>query len=219
MLTQLNQGVAPNGTRVVSAENLRQTWQPQIEAYPQTSYAMGWFIESYQGINIIWHDGDVLGFKSLLVFIPAADTGLALLTNRTISYGFSNSIRYRLVEALYGLEVEAGAEYKAQWDAFIEALPEMRRPFEASLSAEAAAPYVGQYSAGWQVERQEDGTLWAIRGPYRWQLLAAGNGEFMVNNGFGITTPFKFITNEAGQVIMTFKLSTGEVGEYRRLSR
>lgn len=217
LITQLNRGVAPTGRRVVSAENLTHTWQPQIEAYPDTGYGLGWFIEDYNGVKMVWHDGDVLGFKSLLVFVPEANVGLALLTNRTISYGFSNSARYRLVEALYGLDVEAGAQFKAQWDAFINALPGITAPLTATPPPQEVAPYLGQYEAGWWVEQHSNGTLWAIRGPYRWQLLWAGNGETVVSNGFGITTPLNFTVDQAGQVGMSFKLSTGEAGEYRRL--
>ncbi|HZA22257.1 MAG TPA: serine hydrolase, partial [Dehalococcoidia bacterium] len=34
LITQLNQGVAPDGKRVVSADNLKLTWQPQVQAAP-----------------------------------------------------------------------------------------------------------------------------------------------------------------------------------------
>ncbi|HXV42778.1 MAG TPA: serine hydrolase, partial [Anaerolineae bacterium] len=60
VMTQLGQGIAPDGTRVVSAENLAETWQPQVEVTPKLSYGMGWFIEDYKGVEMIWHDGDVL---------------------------------------------------------------------------------------------------------------------------------------------------------------
>jgi hypothetical protein len=180
---------------------------------------MGWFIENYQGIELIWHDGDVLGFKSLLAFIPEADVGLVLLTNRTISFGFSTTIRYRLVEALYGLDVEAGEYYKAQWDNFMETIPQLRAPLEATLPPAEVALYLGQYSEGWQVEQRGDGTLWAIRGQYEWQLLAQEKGKFMVSNGFGITTPLEFTQDDQGNMSMVFTLSTGERGEYRRLNQ
>ena len=219
LMTQLNRGVSPNGTRIVSEQNLVETWQPQIEAYPGTSYALGWFVESYQDVEMIWHDGDVLGFKSLFVFIPEANVGLVLLTNRTISYGFSSSVRYHLIEALYGLDVSAGDQFRAQWDAFIEALPGIRAPLTAVVSPDEVAPYLGAYAAGWRVEQRTDGTLWASRGPYEWQLLAAGSGEFIVNNGFGITTPLQFTMAETGLVTMQFRLSTGEVGEYPQLEQ
>jgi CubicO group peptidase (beta-lactamase class C family) len=217
LLTQLNRGTAPDGARVVSAAHLVETWQPQVEAFQDTAYALGWFVETYQDVELIWHDGDVLGFKSLLIFIPEARVGLALVTNRTISYGFSNTIRYRLVELLYGLKVEAGLQYKEQWTNFIGALPNIRAPLEASPEPAEVAAYLGQYSAGWQVEQRADGTLWTVRGPYQWQLLAAGNGQFIINNGFGITSELNFVTDENGNVVMIIKLSTGETGEFRHV--
>lgn len=217
LLTQLNYGVAPNGQRVVSAQRLAETWQPQLYISTDTHYALGWFVEDYEGVEMLWHDGDTLGFKSLLVFIPEARLGLALLTNRTISVGFSSSLRYRLVEMAYGLEVEAGLHYKAQWDAFMEALPGIREPLEAAPAAAEVAPYLGAYQGGWQIEQREDGTLWSVRGPYHWQLLAAGQGNFVINNGFGLTSEIEFVTDEAEGVTMIVKLSTGESGEYSRL--
>jgi CubicO group peptidase (beta-lactamase class C family) len=216
LLMQLNQGVAANGNRIVSTPNLRETWQPQIEAYSDTSYALGWFVESYQGVKMIWHDGDVLGFKSLLVFIPEARVGLVLLANRTISIGFSSSVRYRLVEQLYGLEAEASSQYKTQWDTFIEALPGIREPLEANPAPAEVAPYLGQYDGGWQVEQRDDGTLWTVRGPYQWQLLAENEADFVINNGFGLTSEIQFVTDETGQTTMEINLSTGEKGKYRR---
>jgi hypothetical protein len=179
---------------------------------------MGWFIEDYQDKELVWHDGDVLGFKSLLVFVPEADAGLVLLTNRTISYGFANSVRYRFVEALYNLQVEAGAFYKTQWSDFEARLPEIREPLRATLSPEEAAPYLGQYSDGWRVEQQDDGTLWVVRGQYGWQLLAETTDNFIVNNGFAITTLITFTRPEDGSpLVMSFELATGEAGSYLRL--
>lgn len=220
LLVQLNRGVNQTGARVVSEQNLAETWQPQIEIVPDFSYGMGWFIEEYHDVEIIWHDGDVLGFKSLMVFVPEANAGLVLLSNRTISFGFANSVRYHFVEALYGLDVEAGEEYKKQWDTFVEeALPQIRESLAVVISPEEASSYIGQYETGWQVEHRDNGTLWAKRGPYQWQLLKAEAGRFIINNGFGITSEVLFSTDEAGVGLMEVKLSNGETGQFRALEQ
>jgi len=114
VMTELGQGVAPDGKRIVSAKNLAETWQPQAKVTKTLSYGMGWFIENYQGVKIIWHDGDVLGFKALIGFIPEANVGLVVLTNRMISTGFSYSVRYHLLESLYGLEFAEEPKFEAQ---------------------------------------------------------------------------------------------------------
>lgn len=217
---QLARGAGIDGQRVVSAENLAETWRPQIELYPGKSYGMGWFVEEYRGVEMIWHDGDVFGFKSLLVLLPRANIGLALLSNRTVSYGFANSIRYHFVEQVYGLEADAGQFYRDQWATFIESgLPEARAPLNPAPPAEAVTPYLGRYTEDWQVSQQPDDTVWASRGDYGWQLWADDStekpGQFIIGNGFGLLSPLSFITGTE-TITMSIELATGETGSYRR---
>ncbi len=217
--TELARGVAPGGRRVVSEQNLTETWRPGVELYPGSNYAMGWFVENYHGVEMLWHDGDVLGFKSLLVLLPQANIGLVVLTNRNVSYGFANSTRYHFVESLFGLNADAGEYFRRQWTTFMATgLPQARAPLSPTITAEAASPWLGNYQNGWQVARHADGTLWATRGDYGWQLWATAQpGQFVVGNGFGLLTPLKFIT-ATNAVTMSFELSTGETGAYRRLA-
>ncbi|MCG3208292.1 MAG: D-aminopeptidase [Anaerolineae bacterium] len=216
--TQLTRGVAPAGQRVVSAANLTQTWQPQIELYPGNSYAMGWFVEEYRGVEMVWHDGDVLGFKSLLVLLPQANLGLALLSNRTVSYGFSNGIRYHFAEQVYGLEADAGQYFRDQWTTFkTDGLPKARAPLNPTPPAGTVQPYLGRYESGWRVEQRPNGAVWASRGDYRWQLWAKPEpGQFIIGNGFALLSPLEFVA-EDDRIVMRVELATGEEGTYRRL--
>lgn len=217
VMTQLGQGVAPDGVRVVSAKNLAETWQPQARVTRTLSYGMGWFIERYKGIQMIWHDGDVLGSKALIGFIPEANIGLVILANRLISTGFSYSLRYHLLEQLYGLEFERELQFDKNWDAFLEAIARLRAPLKPLVDPAQVASYVGEYEGAWRVELRPGNTLWAVRGPYEWRLLQdKKEGEFIINNGFGIATPLKFVRDDSG-VTMTFTLTSGEVGTYQKL--
>lgn len=49
MLMQLNRGVAPDGTRIVSQENLLETQTTNIST-GVGGYGMGWFIDQYHGL-------------------------------------------------------------------------------------------------------------------------------------------------------------------------
>ncbi len=220
VMTELGQGVAPDGNRVVSAANLAETWQPAVKVTKTLSYGMGWFIEDFQGIRVIWHDGDVLGAKAMIVFVPEANIGLVVLTNRTISTGFSYSVRYHLLNLLYGQEFEQEEHFNTQWDEFLAAIASIRAKLNPQVDPAEVAPYVGDYEGSWRVELRDDNTLWAVRGPYGWQLLPADSpDEFVVNNGFGLATPLKFVKDETtGEIFMTFTLTSGEEGSYRRLS-
>lgn len=218
VMTQLGKGVAPDGTRVVSEKNLAETWQPVVQVTKTLSYGMGWFIEDYQGIKMIWHDGDVLGSKALMAFIPEANVGLVVLTNRLISTGFSYSLRYHLLEAIYGLEFNQEVQYGANWDTFNEAIAKLRAQLNPLVDPNLVAPYLGSYEGNWRVELREDNTLWAIRGPYEWHLLKAeGENEYIIDNGFGLATPLKFIIDDSG-VTMTFTLNSGEIGTYKLIN-
>ena len=81
MSTQVSEGLAPNGTRVVSAENLRETWQPQIADEWGSHYALGWGVDEVQGVTVITHEGSFDSFNAILAFMPEAKMGLVVLTN------------------------------------------------------------------------------------------------------------------------------------------
>jgi CubicO group peptidase (beta-lactamase class C family) len=90
--TQLNRGVAPNGRRVVSAESLAETWEPYLD-----EYGMGWQIETYKGVELIFHTGAYDDFASVIGFVPEFNVGFVLLLN-------SEEAGERLVEeAAYAL--------------------------------------------------------------------------------------------------------------------
>ena len=74
--TQLNQGVAPNGVRVVSAENLTETWKPNLE-----NYGMGWEVGKYDGFEVISHEGAFDYYLCVIGFVPELDIGFVVLTN------------------------------------------------------------------------------------------------------------------------------------------
>ena len=85
-MTMLAEGVAPDGSRVVSGENLAETWTQQIETdavafLDGAGAAMGWRLADYQGISVVTHDGGSGGFTSYMGFVPGADTGVVVLTN------------------------------------------------------------------------------------------------------------------------------------------
>src|SRR5829696_2247532 len=81
---ELADGVAADGTRVVSAANLERTRAPRtaIPAPPglppllyegAQAYGMGWLVGAYKGQPLINHSGGTLGFISEVAFLPEAD--------------------------------------------------------------------------------------------------------------------------------------------------
>jgi CubicO group peptidase (beta-lactamase class C family) len=91
--TQMNEGVAPNGNHVVSVENLRMTWEVQLE-----DYALGWDLFTYANTEVIVHTGAFDNFVSVIGFLPDLDIGLVLLINsEDAGYVLSENAIYDLV--------------------------------------------------------------------------------------------------------------------------
>lgn len=153
---QLAHGVAADGTRVVSAENLARTWQPGVAVPPSpdlppvvskglAKYGLGWYVGSYGGRELISHSGGTYGFSSEIAFMPDAGLGVAVLANDVICgslVGFA--AQYRLFELVFAQEAAVEAEFTR----FLEALTSQRdsivdllRPIDPA----AMEPYTGLY--------------------------------------------------------------------------
>jgi CubicO group peptidase (beta-lactamase class C family) len=120
MLTELNNGMAPDGTQVVSAETLGFTWKPQIQLGGGANYGLGWVVESYKGTQMIHHQGGTAGFTTDLALLPDADLGIIFISNQLfvpLHTALFPAVRYRLLEMIFQQE----HEYDQQMQGMIEA--------------------------------------------------------------------------------------------------
>lgn len=156
--TELARGVAPGGTRVVSAENLEQTWAPGVAvpnlyggppemAATMTRYGLGWLIGEYRGLRMLSHAGGTAGFTSQIAFLPEADLGIVILSNsltlRPIPLAFQYAVQLRLFELLF----DQPAEFDAELTALAEASAAARAPIAlGTVDPAVVAPYLGGYA-------------------------------------------------------------------------
>ena len=144
LLTELGEGVAPDGTRVVSSENLAETWEPQVPVDANASYGLGWFVDEYKGQRVIHHGGNTFGFTSDLAFLPDAGIGITILTNGRASDALNQAVRFRLLELLFEqpMEYDAQADFLNQTVRGIVAEPVAEAM---PVDAEAVEPFLGRY--------------------------------------------------------------------------
>jgi CubicO group peptidase (beta-lactamase class C family) len=144
LITQLNNGVTPDGTRIVSQENLLHTREAQVSMSADTSYALGWFISEYKGLRVVSHGGNTVGFSSELAFLPEVDIGISVVTNAGITNPFNESVRNRLLELVYAQPPEAEAQAAAVFNRIDEMLspPESMRE---SVDPARVELYLGRY--------------------------------------------------------------------------
>jgi len=81
---QLNSGEY-EGRRLISEENLRETWTTQIDITENVGYGMGWMIREWEGQPVIEHGGNVDGFSAQVAMLPESNLGFVLLTNASAS--------------------------------------------------------------------------------------------------------------------------------------
>jgi hypothetical protein len=80
----LADGVAPDGTRLLSEASARAMLQPQVEvpeAYgPGVHWGLGWILFGWDR-GVYGHDGGTIGQSAFLRLVPGADVAVCLLAN------------------------------------------------------------------------------------------------------------------------------------------
>jgi CubicO group peptidase (beta-lactamase class C family) len=188
LMTMLATGTAPDGTVVVSPENLAHTWAPQVPVAADIDYGLGWFIESYKGRNLMHHGGNTLGFTSDLAFMPDAGIGIVVLANGQATNLFNEAVRYRLLELVFDLEPEIEAQIRSILEGEAEAPSvETGAPTPAAtpvvetgpVDPDAVAPYLGTWeneALGAVTLELEGGDLYLDAGEFRTVLREVPSG-------------------------------------------
>jgi CubicO group peptidase (beta-lactamase class C family) len=174
MLTELSKGVSPDGERVISEENLLETWQPQVPVSSEVSYGLGWFVGDYKGTQLIEHGGNTLGFTSSFGFLPDKNIGILVLTNAQASNTFNESVRGRFLELVFDLPetVEANLEFALAQEE--QGLEDIQKD-QVELDVAALEPFVGTYeneALGEVTISLDGGTLRMDAGEFQSELLA-----------------------------------------------
>ena len=80
-------------------------------------YALGWFTSNYRGEVMIWHNGALDGFATMMAYLPRRQWGFAIMTNSGPGGTASHQIlSYRLLDDLLGTPDSE----RMSWSAVIE---------------------------------------------------------------------------------------------------
>jgi putative hemolysin len=212
LITELNEGISPDGTRVVSADNLTLTWEPQVTIAGSASYGLGWLVDDYMGLLMIEHGGGTFGgFTSDLTFLPEVELGIVVLTNQRASL-LNQAVRFRLFELLFQQEQKVDVQLQLK-----EAIAGLDKQVGERVDPEMVDPYLGTYTSDTlgevTVTLQNGGKLLFDTGGY-WNELRPKVGEdgsylFYENPnvlGWAVT----FTTDGKGSVAMTVAGNTFE---------
>lgn len=127
-----------DGKRLISADALRETHEPQIVA-PTTpaframrgveffaGYGMGWQVMDYHGHAAVWHSGSAAGMPVYMTLMPKDKLGILVMLSSNEPGALHGSLAARIADAFLGLPTR---DYSA----------ELRPGYEAGLKSQREA--------------------------------------------------------------------------------
>lgn len=207
LITELNRGVAPNGTRVVSVENLEETWRPQVPVDATTQYGLGWFVGDYKQQPLIHHGGNTLGFTSDFAFLPDANLGIVVLANGYGTNTMNEAIRARLFELVFQQPAAAESTATFALDQVNAQTAELATQITDTLDVATLTPFVGRYTneaLGELTLALDNDTLVVDAGEFRSRLKPARSESGPANTFIMIESPlpgipFTLTQDDAGK--------------------
>ncbi|CCD98711.1 Beta-lactamase precursor [Bradyrhizobium sp. STM 3809] len=167
---ELRQGLLPDGRRLVTAENLKERWRPQVSSGYRESYGIGLQVNTQRDVLIVHHGGSMPGFRSEMMFLPEQDVGLVVLTNSDTGGYLTGTLFRRFLEVLFDGKAEAtqrAATAATQRAAQIaKARAQLAVPADPLQAGKLAARYVNPVLGELRVEIK-DGTTTFDFGAWR----------------------------------------------------
>ena len=163
---ELAKGLLPNGTRLVSEENLLARRAPQVLVSEDVTYGMGLFVDVRWGVTIVHHGGDLAGYHSDMFWLPEYGVGGVILANSDAGVSLRGPFLRRLVELLFDGKPEAEAQIKAGAAARRASAKKERErlvvPADAAVAAKLAPRYVSTALGEVSVTKQGAATIFDV---------------------------------------------------------
>jgi CubicO group peptidase (beta-lactamase class C family) len=115
---ELDEGKLPSGKPYVSKEALDARRVPNVAVGADAAYGMGEFISTKYDVTVYHHGGDLIGYHSDMMWIPAAHVGAVILTNGDLGPMIRGQFLRKLLEVLYDGKPEADENVEKAAKAF-----------------------------------------------------------------------------------------------------
>jgi len=110
LVLHLNSGTYA-GEQLISDPGMMELHRPAAEMGANTSYAMGWVVQTGGEFTTIWHNGGLPNFYSFLGMLPERQLGIVFLANclDVLAAGQFDAIPLGVADILRGREPRVGA--------------------------------------------------------------------------------------------------------------
>jgi CubicO group peptidase (beta-lactamase class C family) len=130
LLVELGKGTTPEGTKVAEEATLMERRKPMVRTGEGSSYGLALSIMDWRGIPVIAHTGGTYGFSSSMLFLPAHDIGLVILTNA----GDPGPVRGLVERRFFELVIDAEEKAAKGLEAFLERRPKDQAEYLAKVN-------------------------------------------------------------------------------------
>lgn len=210
VILQLRGGTTPAGRRVVSAQNLAESWQPVIEIplppgtpsdISDVSYCLGWTLTRYgAGRRMLSHMGGEDGFTCTIAFLPDDDLGLVVLTNAgnaPSGQPFCGYAQNLFLEHRFELDARTNAVVVAGYE---DAAGQLATQAAQAVPVDPAAiaPFLGYYEQDFRLAFDDAGALRLYIKNRAWRVLGQPDGSYVLGSGLLVGTAIKLLWDAVG---------------------
>jgi CubicO group peptidase (beta-lactamase class C family) len=202
LITLLNNGVNPDGQRVVEAETLQEVWNVEGKKSKTTTsegitgttrYGMGWWIEEIERksnptekITVRHHGGFLPSWSSMQMLVPEKNIGIIILTNGCFGRELTMEINQELLKLLYGSDVdeEKFIDNEKNYTTFLN-------NFKTAVSKDKVSSYtiaseylddvemlLGNYEGGWTLDLDQEHHLVLFKNGWVYHLYPSQKSPF-----------------------------------------
>jgi CubicO group peptidase (beta-lactamase class C family) len=107
LLLELNGGKLPDGHGFLREEAIQARWIGGIKINDKLSYGLGLLRSDEEGLDVLSHGGNTLGFSADLYFLPKEGIGAVVLTNLRAANLFLAAVHKKVFELLFDAQPKA----------------------------------------------------------------------------------------------------------------
>jgi len=102
VMTEMANGVTPEGKRAVSEANLLERRKPRVRSGDVGSYGLGLSVGSFRDLPMLEHDGDIFGFDTEMFMLPDQGIAIIVLTNATgVGGALFQAVERKVIEEIF----------------------------------------------------------------------------------------------------------------------
>ena len=101
VMTEMADGVSPDGKRVVSEANLHERRKQRVRSSDTGGYGLGLGVGTFRDLPTLGHDGGTFGFGTEMFMLPEQKIAIISLTNTAGGGGFNQAVERKVVEEIF----------------------------------------------------------------------------------------------------------------------